>query len=100
MEGGSIPMKSKLTLAGIVLLLSFTINLHAWNGTGHMTVAELAWRKMSGSERKAVSELLRQHPHYAELLNTNVPARVDRDEWVFLRAATWPDMIRPGRAKP
>ncbi|MDB6025075.1 MAG: hypothetical protein JWM68_1298 [Verrucomicrobiales bacterium] len=90
-------MNSTLRLAGLALLFFFTINARAWNGTGHMTVAELAWRKMSSCERKAVSQLLRQHPHYAELLNTNVPKNVERDEWVFLRAATWPDMIRPSR---
>ncbi|HEY5912742.1 MAG TPA: S1/P1 nuclease [Verrucomicrobiae bacterium] len=70
-------------------------NAWGWNGTGHMTVAELAWRAMSKGERKAVSQLLRNHPHYTELLEAELVAGVDHDEWVFLRAATWPDLVRP-----
>ena len=63
-----------------------------------MTVAELAWRKLSTSERNAVTALLKQHPHYALLLATNLPAKAtDTNEWIFLRAATWPDMVRPSR---
>ena len=90
-------MKSKTFLGGFVLLFVLIINAQAWNGTGHMVVAELAWRKLSSGERKAVSELLRQHPHYAELLNIDIPKNADPDEWIFLRAATWPDMVRPAR---
>ncbi len=67
----------------------------AWNNTGHMVVAELAWRSLSAGERSAVSQLLRQHPHYAELLAVDIPSDADRDEWIFLRAATWPDLVRP-----
>ncbi len=70
-------------------------NVRAWNGTGHMTVAELAWRSLSGSERGAISQLLRHHPHYTELLEAELAPGVDHDEWVFLRAATWPDLVRP-----
>ena len=60
-----------------------------------MTVAELAWRALSRGERTAVSDLLRQYPHYTELLEAQLVAGVDHDEWVFLRAATWPDLVRP-----
>ncbi len=97
-------MKFKSLLGGVFFLLVIITEAQAWNGTGHMVVAELAWRKLSSGERKSVSELLKQHPHYAELLNVERPRNADPDEWVFLRAATWPDMVRPGRpggpAKP
>jgi hypothetical protein len=77
---------------------------YAWNSTGHMTIAELAWRAMSPGERQSASELLRHHPHYAELLEAEQVPGIDHDEWVFLRASTWPDLVRPampGRpAKP
>src|ERR1700716_3475593 len=88
-------MKLQRSLATVVTLLLPTTPLRAWNGTGHMTVAELAWRNLSSSRRVAVSNLLKQHPHYALLLVTNAPAGVDTNEWVFLKAATWPDMVRP-----
>ncbi len=70
----------------------------AWNNTGHKVVAELAWRNMSAGSRKTASELLKHHPHYALLLATNVPAGVDTNEWAFLNAAVWPDMVRPARS--
>jgi len=69
----------------------------AWDGTGHMTVAELGWRALPPAQRTAVSKLLRAHPHYALLLEAGLPAGVDHDEWVFLRAATWPDLVRPAQ---
>lgn len=81
----------------VVFLFLSTPLARAWNHTGHKVVAELAWRDLSDSKRKAISELLRQHPHYALLLANKVPAGVDTNEWVFLNAAVWPDMVRPAR---
>jgi hypothetical protein len=71
----------------------------AWNHTGHKVVAELAWRNLSPGKRKAASELLKQHPHYALLLATNVPAGMEVNEWAFLNGAVWPDMVRPARGE-
>ena len=93
-------MKTKLlSLTVILMLLTSSVASRAWNDTGHMTVAELAWLAMSSGERSAVTLLLQQHPHYDELLNKNVPAGVDAAEWIFLKAATWPDMVRPPKAQ-
>ncbi len=64
---------------------------------GHWTVAELVWRQMGPAERRAASDLLRQHPHYKVLLAADVPAGVDTNEWAFLNAAVWPDRVRPAR---
>ena len=72
----------------------------AWNDSGHMIVAQLAWRALSSGERTKISALLTNHPHYAELLNTNIPPGVDAKEWIFMKAATWSDMVRPGAGKP
>src|SRR5262245_56580808 len=92
-------------LSAILLFVTLTIvPAMAWNHSGHMIVSELAWRELSTSKKKAISNLLKQHPHYALLLATNVPPGVDTNEWVFLRASVWPDMVRPsrsgGREKP
>lgn len=85
----------------VVLLVSSLVSpAFGWNHTGHMISAELAWRNLSASKRNAISNLLKQHPHYALLLATNVPPNVDTNEWAFLNAAVWPDMVRPGRDKP
>jgi hypothetical protein len=87
----------KRIAAAIVVAILTSFPAAAWNHTGHKVVAELAWRNMSSGERKAASELLKQHPHYALLLATNVPAGIDTNEWAFLNAAVWPDMVRPAR---
>ena len=87
-------MKIKILLS-VLLLMLFAAKARAWNATGHMTVAELAWRSLSSGERTKISILLRQHPHYAELLAAEAPAEANLDEWVFLRASIWPDLVRP-----
>jgi hypothetical protein len=89
-------MKRTLTLLAGVL---FVLPAFAWNHTGHKVVAELCWRGLSSGERKAACSLLKQHPHYGLLLATNVPAGVDTNEWAFLNAAVWPDMVRPARGE-
>src|SRR4051812_8814264 len=83
----------------MLLLVFLSAPARAWNNAGHMAVAELAWRQLSPTERTAVTLLLREHPHYALLLATNLPTDApDTNQWIFLRAATWPDMVRPARS--
>lgn len=53
---------------------------------------------MNADQRNAASELLKQHPHYKQLLTASVPHGVDTNEWAFLTAAVWPDLVRPNRA--
>jgi hypothetical protein len=72
--------------------------LLAWNDTGHMTVALIAYRQLDDTTRQKVGEILRAHPHYKLFLNEYVPEAVNADEWAFLRAAVWPDFVRPSRA--
>ena len=79
-----------------VLLLCLATTALAWNDAGHMTIAEIAWRALSPAQRDQASSVLKQHPHYAELLAAQVPPGVNTNEWVFLKASTWPDMVRPG----
>jgi hypothetical protein len=67
----------------------------AWNDAGHMLVARIAWLRMTPEERAKVSEVLKQHPHYESYLIAKCPDDVSRDEWAFLKAATWSDYIRP-----
>ena len=82
----------------VSFILIFVQPLWAWNNVGHRAVAELAWRRMDVSQREAASELLRHHPHYETLLTKNIPAGVSREEWAFLTAAVWPDMVRKAGA--
>jgi hypothetical protein len=84
-------------LATLVALTFSTLTAKAWNTVGHRAVAEIAWRQMNPSERQSITDLLKQHPHYKELLAADVPAGVDTNEWVFLTAAVWPDRVRPAK---
>lgn len=69
----------------------------AWNHTGHMAVAKLAYGRLPRKERAEVDALLRAHPHYQRYLAADRPAEISEQEWVFLRAATWPDWVRGSR---
>ncbi|MEI8022171.1 MAG: S1/P1 nuclease, partial [Schlesneria sp.] len=68
-----------------------------WNDVGHMAVARIAYEKLTDSERAAILAILRHHPHLHELLLKDRPSQASIDEWLFLRAATWPDNVRPPR---
>jgi hypothetical protein len=86
------------TVALLGLLLHWPGRAPAWHGPGHMTVAKIAYEELKATDPKAVTairELLRKHPHYDEFLSKDVPEGVSTDEWAFLRAATWPDWVRP-----
>ena len=85
-----------------MILLSFLIiaccaPAWAWNSTGHMAIALLAWRHLNPAERQAAHGLLAAHPHYARYLAADRPSEFAADEWAFLRAATWPDWVRGSR---
>jgi hypothetical protein len=86
---------SVATLKILCALIGLTLpafSASGWNSLGHRTVAELAWRQMDRAERRGASDLLRQHPHYKELLIAEVPAGVNTNEWAFLTDAlkeTW-----------
>jgi hypothetical protein len=80
----------------VALSVSFyaTTPVVAWNGVGHMTVAKIAFDGLSAKEREEAFDLLKHHPHYQAYLLKNKPPGVAEEEWVFLRAATWPDWVR------
>lgn len=81
------------TIAIAVALLFLAQPVQAWNDKGHMITARLAWRKLPPETREAVAKILRAHPHYQEYLAADQPAELSTDEWVFWRAATWPDWL-------
>ena len=68
----------------------------AWNSIGHMSVAYAAYQKLSPAEKARVSVLLQLNPDYKQWL-TYIPSGTsdaDRDMYVFMMAATWPDEIK------
>lgn len=90
--------KKQIVIFGLILaaLLPCTA-AQAWNDTGHMVCALIAYRNLDDDCKQKVTDLLRQHPHYKLFLTAKTPQGVSPDEWAFLKAATWPDFVRPSR---
>ncbi len=81
-------------LAGLALLGFAAPRVSAWNGTGHMTVADIAYDNLTPQTKAAVDALLQKHRDYG-LWMTEMPAGyTDKGRWAFMKAATWPDDIR------
>ena len=72
---------------------------HAWDDVGHMTVASIAWRRLSPAARARAVALLRAAPSDAGLaqLRPNAGGPEARDRALFARAATWPDIVKDRR---
>jgi hypothetical protein len=84
-------MKTQITAILAAVLLS-TSNVLAWDGEGHMQVAEIAWTHLTTASRARVSDLLELNPNYHTWIARVPPAK--RRQVAFVRAATWPDFIK------
>lgn len=94
-------MNQRLTC--LLLTLVFAICARpawAWNEVGHLTIARIAWEQLDSAQREAVVAILQQHPHRDQLLLKDRPQEATPEEWMFLRAASWADYIRPPRNMP
>lgn len=93
-------MKRWLAAVVIVLALASASPALAWNDAGHMISAFIAYRDLKPATREKVVALLREHPRYKEDLLAGMPdGYSDPDLYAFMKAATWPDMVR-NRANP
>jgi hypothetical protein len=57
--------RSDLVLA-LLITFSFVRFASAWNSPGHQIVAEVAWQKLSQSDRSKVVTILRKHPRFPQ----------------------------------
>lgn len=83
----------RLALALLLLLGVLTAPAYAWNDFGHMTVAYLAYQKLTPATRARVKELLKLNPNHDKWVAA-VPAGMDQDLVIFMLAATWADEIK------
>ena len=89
-----------LLILAIVFVMSSVTPATAWNACGHRVVALIAWRQLSPEKRQAAIELLKQHPRYEQDFGERMPdafrngSAEDRNAWLFLQAAVWPDVAR------
>lgn len=69
----------------------------AWNATGHVLIALLAYDALAPTQRAALVRLLQAHPRLSQDLMPALPLSLPsgaRDRWLFALAATWPDLAR------
>jgi hypothetical protein len=80
----------------VCALVSFATPARAWNETGHMVVAYLAYKHLTPAARQTVDRLLALNPDI-ETYKTTLPPQWDDDARklaAFMYAATWPDAIK------
>jgi hypothetical protein len=90
-------MKTLLTLLlGLSSILLPCSPVLAWSGAGHQVIAAEAYRQLSPTLQKKVSEILKAHPDYEkwEKSFTSDSANLDLPAFIFIRSSTWPDEIR------
>jgi len=72
----------------------------AWNDTGHVISALIAYDALPEPTRAWAVDLIRAHPRFREDFETRLPARLadagaaERARWYFARAAVWADYAR------
>jgi len=85
--------KSKALLLVLAAALLSTSPVFGWNARGHEAVAAIAWDNMQPATQKKVTEILNaaKAGDCLHELGTGFDART-----FFIKAATWPDVVRPG----
>jgi len=66
----------------------------AWNSTGHMTVASIAYDSLTPATKARVDALLQRHRDYALWMSQMPAGYTDKARFAFMKASTWPDEIR------
>ena len=85
-------MKRSITrLFAVILIAVSTSHACAWNGPGHMTVAAIAYRDLSPTEREKLDLILKSHPRF-QSWQSDFPASVPN-----LNLGRWPQVC--GRTK-
>lgn len=88
-----------ITFAFVAVALSALPAL-AFNDTGHRIVALVAYRQLDRETRESVVEVLKRHDRFEEDFLNKMPDDVKeasqavQNTWIFLQAATWPDIAR------
>jgi hypothetical protein len=84
-------------LSGFLLISLLTSTALAWNPTGHMAIASVAYDRLSADRRAALVGILKSHPRFSQDFRDAMPKDVpadQQDRWILMRAAIWPDVAR------
>lgn len=89
-------MKNARLCIHLLLCCVFVVPAFAWGPIGHMSVAYVAYQRLTPAARARVRDLLKLNPDYANW-EKQIPAGTaaeDHDRMIFMFAATWPDDIK------
>ena len=99
-------MSRLLLIAWLFLTTGVFPSAYAWNRATHMATGSIAYRElMTNSPQTAarIVTILKQHPEYrtrwAGKLNDPTLSEQERNEYLFMLAARWPDDVR-GKDNP
>jgi hypothetical protein len=89
-------MRRLVTALVVCALVSLATPARAWNETGHMLVAYIAYKHLTPAARQTVDRLLALNPDVEAYKATLPPAWDDASRKLagFMYAATWPDVIK------
>jgi S1/P1 nuclease len=93
-------MKKLVSLLILTLTIVLPQSAFAWNGTGHQLVASIAWDQLSNTAKGNIIALLMKAPSgacFPRLSNSNSQPLAERQRLLFMKTATWPDIVRPGQ---
>lgn len=91
-------MRRLVLTAGTIFLFLVSFPLQAWFNGGHMTVAYIAYQKLTPQTRTRVDALLKLNKMY-DTWTKGVPAG-QQGLAAFVHAATWPDCIKDAKCSP
>jgi hypothetical protein len=92
---GGITRRTALALPPVMIAVLTFLSVEearAWDGFGHMQIAEIAWTSLDAPLRTRVAELLKLNPQYGHW--TAGVAANEQDHIAFVIAATWADYIK------
>lgn len=87
----------KLRLVSVFIFIFIITNSFAWNDHAHMTIAAIAWDRLSDQEKVKVTDLLEQHPEYNNSWKGAYNAHknlLPLGKYLMMRASMWPDEIK------
>lgn len=94
-------LTTSLLAVGLWLMTGLLTTSYGWNRATHMVTGALAYRELQTTAPQLIPRivaLLRRHPDYqqrwADKLSDPILTEEDRNQYLFMLAARWPDDVR------
>ena len=101
-----VPVRSRvLIVLSLLLVAADATPVPAWNETGHRISALVAYGQLDVDIRAKIIAVLRKHERFGSDFLAKMPQEISEGDedtqntWIFLHAATWPDLARSFRGE-